>query len=229
MNHTRPVRGVTRLNDLKWDTALLQADLAQFEDSDWDAVHYGEEWKQIMLAHPDGSGETTLHPKVAQCPTLQAVFAAFPGKLLDATLASLAPGGSVGEHRDISGGTPMGVGRFHVPIVTDPRVEFFVSGNKLFLAAGETWNLDTSYPHWLQNLSDITRVHLIVDVKLTPEVAAMMPPTDLRDRAHQVHFAAICAAKGVELAAKDPRALVQRVRKFFKLLVFKQSVLRPED
>ncbi|MCO4770405.1 MAG: aspartyl/asparaginyl beta-hydroxylase domain-containing protein [Deltaproteobacteria bacterium] len=229
MHHSRPVRGVIRLDDLSWDPSLLQADLARFQESDWEAMHYSDKWKQIMVAHPNGEGGTTLHPRMADCPTLQAVFDAFPGKLLDASIASLAPGGSVGEHRDISGGTPMGVGRFHVPIVSDPGVEFYVSGKKLYLAPGETWNLDTSYPHWLQNLSDITRVHLIVDVELTPQVKEMLPPTDMRDRAHRVHFAAICAAKGLELAVKDPRALAKRVRKFVKLLVFNQSVLRPED
>ena len=123
----------------------------------------------------------------------------------------------------------MGVGRFHVPIISHPEVRFFVSGQRLYLAPGETWNLDTTYKHKLRNGSDVTRIHLIVDVELNDAVRAMMPPTDLRDRVHQAHFAAICVGKGAKLAVKDPRALATRVRKFFKLLIFNQSVLRPED
>ena len=229
MHHTQPVRGVVRLDDLVWDPAALAAEVARFPEADWQVLSYGTAWKQIMIVHPEAGGGQFRHPILATCPTIQAVFDAFPGRLLDASLASIAPGGAIGEHRDISGGTPMGVARFHVPIVTDPQVAFFVSGQRQYLAPGETWNLDTTYPHAVRNDSKLVRVHLIVDIESNDAVAAMLPRRDLRDRLHQVHFAAICAQKGVVLGLKDPRALVTRARKFVKLLVFRQSVLRPED
>ena len=228
-HHTRPVRGVVRLDDLRWDPSALQADLTRFPEADWQTLKYGNAWKQIMIVFPGEDGGQVRHPSLAECPAIQQVFDAFPARLLDASLASIAPGGAIGEHRDISGGTPMGVARFHVPIVTDPGVAFFVSGERQYLAPGETWNLDTTYPHAVRNDSDVVRVHLIVDVESNAAVAAMLPKRDVRDRLHQAHFAVICAQKGVALGWKDPRALVTRARKFIKLLVFRQSVLRPED
>ena len=229
MNITRPNRGVFRFDDLTWPVDGLQEDLARFDDADWENLSYGPAWKQVMVVRPEKGGGTWTHPKIAECPTIQSVFDAFPARILDASLASLAPGAGVGLHRDISGGTPMGVARFHVPIVSDPAVEFHVDGDRFFLAPGEIWNLDTTYEHKVHNGSDITRVHLIVDFELNDELERMMPAQDLRDRLHRVHFAAICAGKGAKLALKDPRSLATRVRKFVKLLVFKQSVLHPED
>jgi aspartyl/asparaginyl beta-hydroxylase (cupin superfamily) len=230
MQYTQPTRGVVRLDDMRWDTDRLQADLTRFDgDPTWESLSYGTEWQHCMLVRPTKDGTDWFHPALEDCPAITEIFDAFPGKVMDASLARLGPGGSIGEHRDISGGVAMGVARFHVPIVTDPGVEFFVSGDKVYLGPGETWTLDTTYKHWLHNRSDVLRVHLIVDVMMTPEVAAMLPAKGPRDRLHDVHFAAICAGKGAKLAVKDPKALIERVRKMVKLKVFKQSVLLPED
>lgn len=219
MRFTRPTRGGVRLDQLAFDPSGLRTDLARFGDQDWISRAYGTEWAEVRLIDKE------RHPLLDSCPSFLEVLDAFPGRPIDMVLARLDPGGAIQEHRDFSGGVPMGVGRFHVPIVTSQDVEFYVSGTRVYMGEGEVWNLDTTYPHRVANNSDVRRVHLILDVELTSGVKALLPPTDLRDRAHDLHFAALCVQKGVGLAVSDPRALAKRVKNFVRLKFLRQSVL----
>jgi hypothetical protein len=160
-----------------------------------------------------------------RCTEVAKVVEAFPSRVLDMIFARIESGGRVKEHRDFSGGTPMGVGRFHIPVITHEDVEFWVNGARVVMREGEVWNLDTTYPHRVANESAITRVHLIIDVELNAAVKAMLPPPDLRDRLHDLHFAGLCVTKGAQLALRDPRALRKRVTNFVKLKFLRRSVL----
>jgi hypothetical protein len=220
---TRRNRGATRIADMSWNQSELAADLARFDASDFGALAHGAAWAQVQLVRPDGRGGCIDHPRWAACSAFQRVAKSFGGKVMNVTLASLGPGGSVKEHRDISGGLPMGVARFHVPVVTHRDVEFIVDRKPVFMGPGEVWTLDTTYRHKLRNRSSIVRVHLIVDVELNSDVRALLPSTDIVDVIHRVNFAAICVAKGAALLVKNPRQLVDRVERVFRLKVLRQS------
>ena len=144
---TRPTRGGFRFDLMSWSPAALLADLARFDADEWIPLggdgSYGEEWDEIPLIKPSKSqdGGTVNHDKLESCPTFLEVASAFPGRVLDMTMARLSPGGWVQEHRDISGGTAMGVARFHVPVVTHPDVEFYINRSRVFMDEGEVWNL----------------------------------------------------------------------------------------
>src|SRR5262249_39028112 len=79
-------------------------------------------------------------------------------------LYAVRPGTTIHPHRDMSGNLPFGRLRFHVPIVTNPEVEFVVGGQRLDMHPGELWALDTSYVHSVSNRSNLVRVHLVVEV-----------------------------------------------------------------
>ncbi len=225
MRFTRPTRGAVRLDELTFDVAQLEEDIRQFEETDWTTMNYGSAWGQIQVIKPDGEGGITEDPRVSSSPGLRRIIDAFPGRCLDMSLARLGPGGRVGNHRDISGGTPMGVARFHVPVITNPDVVFHVSDKPVRMAPGETWNLDTTYVHRVANDGDAWRIHVIVDFELNDEVRSMLPKADWVDRLHKVHFAVICVFKGIELLLKNPKAFIERVIRLFKLKVLKQSQL----
>lgn len=217
---SRPTRGVLRLNEFRFKVEELEKDLAKFGPTEWNPRPNGKEWADIMLVRDDKK-----HGLYNECPYFQYVLSSFGGRVIAATLAQLGPGGSVGEHRDISGGTPFGVARFHIPIVTDPGVEFFVSGQKFFLAPGECWNLDTTYPHALNNRSQVTRVHLIIDVEMNEKVRSLLPEEDLRDKLHKIYFGYLCFQKLVTESITAPRRLWSRLRNIFKIYVLKKSSL----
>jgi hypothetical protein len=86
------------------------------------------------------------------------------------------PSGKVGRlarHTDITdraAGVRDGlIARFHIPLVTDPRITMTAwnlrgSGYACHLAAGSCWYLDARKPHAVANPTATDRVHLVVDV-----------------------------------------------------------------
>ncbi|MEM9457154.1 MAG: aspartyl/asparaginyl beta-hydroxylase domain-containing protein [Myxococcota bacterium] len=228
---TIPTLGAIRLDRLRFDVEPLIADLALFDEEDWDDRDYsqsggqsggqpdGESWNEVQLI------ADTPHPKLAQCPALAQVLATFPGRPIDMLWSRLRPGAAVGLHRDISGGGAMGVARFHVPIITNPGVIFMIDGQWITMAPGEVWSLDTTYPHAVTNRGDTARVHLIVDVEATPAIRRMLPPPSWRTRLHTVEFAAACVAKAAQMVLREPRALTKRVVDFGRLRVLRRPTL----
>jgi hypothetical protein len=216
----RPTRGAIRLDALRMDPEPLQADVRRIEQaSQWKPLKDGRHWAQIVLLKNE-----FRHPLLRSCPGLERALAAMPSRVLDACLKLLAPGGFVHEHRDITGASPMGVLRLHVPIVTDPRVEFYVNGRRVALQPGEAWILDTSYRHRVANHSTVRRVHLVVDVEADRALRALLPPRDVWDRLHDVHFWLLCALKGLAHIAK-PRHLRSYVRLFVEQRIMRRSTL----
>ncbi len=221
---TRPSRGAIRFDDRGWDSSVMQAELGKFPESDWDTLAYGDAWGQIPLVWPVKEG-LKQHALLAECPTFQAIFESFPGRLMDAALARLGPGGWVKEHRDISGGVAMGIARFHVPVRTHAAVEIYVGGERCRMGEGEVWSLDTTYKHRLKNMSDVWRVHLILDVEMNDDIRALYPPDELRDKLHRVGFNAIVASKGVRMGLTDPRRMVAMAKRFIGLKLFGRNSL----
>lgn len=160
----------------------------------------------------------------AHVPPSNVALAAPPSHVLDACLKRLGPGGFVHEHRDITGAAPMGVVRLHIPIVTDPDVEFYVNGERVCLRPGEAWILDTSYRHRVANTSIVPRVHLVVDMELDRSLRAMLPTRDTRDRLHDIHFWLFCLFKGI-VHVVEPRHLLRLVRSAVQQRIKRKSTL----
>lgn len=70
----------------------------------------------------------------------------------------------------------MGQLRLHVPITTNPEVQFFLDAHRLDLKAGECWYLDFSLPHWIENRGATDRVHLVIDCELNGWLRDLLPP-----------------------------------------------------
>lgn len=69
--------------------------------------------------------------------------------------------------------------RFHFPIVTNDKVKFTVwdienKPNTANMKVGECWVLDVRKPHAAINGGDKDRVHLVVDLVVTPEIIKML-------------------------------------------------------
>ena len=56
--------------------------------------------------------------------------------------------------------------RIHIPVVTNPDVEFFLDGRRIIMGEGECWYLDLNLPHRVQNRGSTDRVHLVIDCQL---------------------------------------------------------------
>jgi hypothetical protein len=89
-------------------------------------------------------------------------------------LLRLAAGSIIREHTDSSLGEEGGDVRLHIPVVTNPSVEFYLAGKRVPMQAGECWYLDLSLPHRVQNLGASERVHLVIDCVLNDWLRALI-------------------------------------------------------
>jgi hypothetical protein len=60
--------------------------------------------------------------------------------------------------------------RFHIPIVTHPLVEFWLDGNQYYIPPKRLSYLNVRKRHKVINRSHIDRIHIVFDVKQTPEL-----------------------------------------------------------
>ncbi len=122
----------------------------------------------------------------------------------------LEPDAYIHPHRDLTGASLNDRLRFHVPVITNPDVDFRVSEERVRMSPGDLWCLDTSYRHSVHNQGSETRVHIVVECAITPKIRARTPQ-GLKARIHSFSYAAILAfslAKALVVNTfKDPAHL----------------------
>lgn len=176
---------------LRFDPARLQADLGLIAADEW-TPHYNTrdyqgDWSGIALraiggmAHslypdPTGTARFANTPLLDRCAYFREVVAAFECPLEAVRLLRLAPGASVREHRDYKLGLEDGVVRIHVPITSNPDVEFLLEGQRVVMDVGECWYLDVNRPHSVANRGAADRVHLIIDGLVNDWIWSLFPP-----------------------------------------------------
>ena len=76
------------------------------------------------------------------------------------------PGSIIKEHKDFKLGFEDGEIRLHIPILTNPSVEFILDGARVLMNEGECWYLNLNLPHRVANRGTSDRIHLVVDCVL---------------------------------------------------------------
>lgn len=103
----------------------------------------------------------------------------------------LKAGGRIGLHKDIvQNHLVQGQIRVHVPVNTNPRVRMFVGGKSYQMPEGSAWYFDPTARHGAENQGEEDRIHLLVDLKLTPALRRLLKAPTVRDR---LRFANITA------------------------------------
>ena len=87
-------------------------------------------------------------------------------------LIKLTAGEDVALHED-AGDYLMLARRNHVPIITSGNVVFGVGSERINMQIGECWEINNSRFHWVDNNSDIDRVHLLVDIMPKSELTSV--------------------------------------------------------
>jgi quercetin dioxygenase-like cupin family protein len=167
---------------LSFDSRLLVEDLARV-GSKWTRHYvpenYSGDWSVIPLRAP--RGETDANRMIRSDPIqktfvdtadLQAspyfrkALSSFETTIFAARLMRLASGSVIKEHTDDGMRFEDGIVRIHVPILTNPDVEFYLNGSRVVLTAGSCWYLRLSDPHRVSNRGETDRVHLVIDMKV---------------------------------------------------------------
>jgi len=77
-------------------------------------------------------------------------------------LTRLKPGSNIQPHRD-GGYSMLRSHRYHLALTTNNLVEFEIAGETQHFAAGEIWEINNREEHAVRNLSDESRIHVILD------------------------------------------------------------------
>jgi hypothetical protein len=166
---------------LSFDPVLLARDLDALSATPWTAHYvqqnYEGDWSVIPLrcaageTHPirmiysDPTASVFVDtPFLAACPYFQAVIAAFACEVRGVRLMRLGAGSVIKQHADLDLAIETGAARVHVPVVTNPDVEFLLNGSRVRMKAGEAWYLRLSDPHAVANRGASDRVHLVLDL-----------------------------------------------------------------
>ncbi|HEX4137514.1 MAG TPA: aspartyl/asparaginyl beta-hydroxylase domain-containing protein [Bryobacteraceae bacterium] len=174
----------------RFDTDLLRADLATARTVEW-PPHYNEQdygggWSGVALRSATGdssqlaaghtgsfAGTFKDTPLLDRCPYFRQVLSVFQCPLKSARLLSLAPQSFIREHSDHALGYDDGEIRIHIPIQTNPGVEFYVAGERLALEEGHSYFINVNLPHRVNNRGPAERVHLVIDAEVNDWVHAL--------------------------------------------------------
>jgi mannose-6-phosphate isomerase-like protein (cupin superfamily) len=174
-----------------FDARLLQEDAAQFAPEEWishfNTPIYQGDWSGIALRAVKG-GNSPLYPDLfategfietemmQRCPYVQKVLSAFECNLTSVRFLKLGAGAWIRPHRDYQLGIEDGEIRIHVPVATNPQVEFTLDGNLVEMKEGEAWYLNFNLHHSVRNDGATDRIHLVVDCVVNDWILSFFKP-----------------------------------------------------
>jgi hypothetical protein len=179
---------------LAFDPARLRQALDKLSSVDWIAhfvrQNYEGDWSaiplrcvagtrrpsQMIYANPTATSfEDT--PMLGSCPYFREVLGEFACEFRCVRLMRLTSGSIIKEHDDIDLDAESGVARIHIPITTNPGVEFELNRVRVAMEPGSAWYLRLSDPHRAANNGATDRVHMVADAVVNDRL------TDLLHRA----------------------------------------------
>lgn len=156
---------------LKFDADVLAAEINNLGESLWQPHPNGFPGNSALPlvaveGDPDRSkelcGRMRPTPALERCRYLGEAIGSIDAVVGRTRLMRLAGGAEVTPHIDIRHYWHERV-RVHVPVFTNPSVQFFCGDAQVHMAAGECWIFDTWRRHRVTNDADTTRIHLVID------------------------------------------------------------------
>ena len=162
----------------QFDAARLQADLARMMADEFvphfNTAYYQGDWSAVPLRavggrtdhiYPDPTAKNQFAdtPLLARCDYLREVLATLRCPLQAVRFLRLKAGSVIKEHRDHELGFEDGEVRLHIPVITNPGVEFVLNQIRVVMNEGECWYLNVNQPHRVANRGETDRIHLVMD------------------------------------------------------------------
>jgi hypothetical protein len=143
---------------------LTRSILFEWLDADWTVGKPARVDRHAYAAQP-------LTDAVYAC--AERLGAHYPGaQLVRMTLAELPAGARIPAHVD-NGLSVTAMHRCHLPVVSDPKVHFYIDRVSYFLEPGIAYEFDNTRLHAVDNQSPKPRVHLLCDFL---PAALVVPP-----------------------------------------------------
>ena len=161
-----------------FDTEKLKNDLSKIINKKWtdhyNTNDYTGKWTSVALMSKDGKSDSIyafsnnndeiVNTEILDsCTYFKEVLEGFLFEKTAVRLLQLAVGAEIKPHSDHCLGYEDGSFRLHIPIITNPEVEFILDGNRLIMNEGECWYIDANFEHSVANRGKQDRIHLVID------------------------------------------------------------------
>ena len=120
----------------------------------------GAERRNVTRVAPGVFADT---PWLELCPQVRHALAFFQCPQYAVQFQRLEAGSTLKARRDHTLKFEDGKVRLHIPILTNPDVEFFLAGKRVVMSEGECWYHDLTLSHSVANRGASDRIHLLVD------------------------------------------------------------------
>lgn len=154
---------------IRFDADALAAEVRALPQSGWTPHPTGFVGNEAArLVSPNGEPTDDIEGPMAptdnlqRCDYVRQIMAEIGGVWGRSRFMGLAPGREVPPHIDIHYYWRTHL-RIHIPVITNPGVEFTCGDQTVHMAAGECWVFDSFLRHDVQNKGDAQRIHLVLD------------------------------------------------------------------
>ncbi len=158
--------------DIQADTKILLAGYAG--KPHLNSSQYTGHWDVIALRSPGGSADNVAPdlmgavsfldtPLMSQMPATQQLLYGLSCGIMAVRLLNLKAGAVIMPHRDYDLCFEHGEARLHLPIFTNPHVEFYIEEERIMMQPGECWYINANLTHRVINAGTTDRVHLVID------------------------------------------------------------------
>jgi hypothetical protein len=161
---------------IRFDAATLEREVRALPESAWvpHATGFpGNEAVRLVtvMGQPTDAFEGPMRPTeyLARCSYIAEVMAELGGVWGRSRLMGLGAGAEVPEHVDAHYHWRTHL-RIHIPVITNPHVEFTCGGETVHMAPSECWVFDSFRWHEVHNRGKERRVHLVLDTVVTPRL-----------------------------------------------------------
>jgi hypothetical protein len=154
---------------IRFDAVALAAEVRALPPSAWTPHPTGFVGNEaVRLVTPVGEDSDAIDgpmgptPHLQQCEYVREIMAEIGGVWGRSRFMGLAAGSEVPPHIDIHYYWRTHW-RIHIPVITNPGVEFTCGDQTVHMEAGECWVFDSFLLHDVQNKGDTQRIHLVLD------------------------------------------------------------------
>jgi mannose-6-phosphate isomerase-like protein (cupin superfamily) len=207
-----------------FDVVKMQEEVHKLESGLW-KPHYNEKqyegsWATLPLRSINGSADNNISIQgsslqknmaykdtslLGNCNYLQSVISFFECEKMSVRLMKLDPGAIIKEHTDYDMSFEDGEARFHVPILTNHGVSFFIQDEKISMKEGECWYLNLSLKHRVNNFGHTCRIHLVIDCKVNDWIKNLLnEEAELKQESEK--------QEGINYSAADKIKIIQQLR-----------------
>jgi uncharacterized protein (TIGR03032 family) len=166
---------------LEVDAAEIVAEVDRLDPSWWRPHPEGHEGNDALpIVSANGSadddsvdGDMGPTPVLQHVPSLVPVLAALDAPIGRTRMMRIVPGGEATAHVDLNRYW-WDRHRVHIPLRTDPSVEFRCGDTGIHMPAGSSWVFDTWRKHDVLNRSSSERIHLVIDTVGSTALTALL-------------------------------------------------------